>query len=143
MPEAGSVSERFQKLRERAGISVEEAAALMNVSPFHVETTDDEFTCSYSPSDVRRFCQVLGASPAELFGVNITEPAVSVAELVQRIDAECRKRKLSVEQFEDIVGWRLSQCMSPPDRLFEVTLDGLQWLCRELGIHWHRVILSL
>ena len=27
--------------------------------------------------------------------------------------------------------------------LEDMSLDGLQWLCRELGIHWHRVILSL
>ena len=24
-----------------------------------------------------------------------------------------------------------------------MSLDGLQWLCRELGIHWHRVIIAL
>jgi hypothetical protein len=34
--------------------------------------------------------------------------------------------------------------MEPPERLFEeMSIDGLQWLCRELGIDWHRVILSL
>jgi transcriptional regulator with XRE-family HTH domain len=144
MLEAGSISQRFQKLRERAGLSVEEVATKMNVSPFHIETSDDEFTCEYSPSDVRRFCQVLGASPSELFGVSTTDEAVSAAELVQYIGAECRKRKVSLEEFEDAVGWRLSQCMSPPDRLFEeMSLDGLQWLCRGLGIHWHRVIMAL
>jgi hypothetical protein len=38
----------------------------------------------------------------------------------------------------------LTACIEPPDRLLEdMTIDGLQWLCRELGIHWHRVILSL
>ena len=60
------------------------------------------------------------------------------------IREECRKRGVTLEQFEDAVGWRLSQCMDPPERLLEdMTLDGLQWLCRELGIDWHRVILSL
>ena len=116
----------------------------MGVSPFHIETTDDDFTISYSPANVRRFCEVLGARPSELFGVGTTEPPVSAEELVSRIHAECRKRGVTLEQFEDAVGWRLGECMDPPERLFEdMSLDGLQWLCRELGIHWHRVILSV
>ena len=144
MPETCSIADRFRELRERAGLTVEEAAARMNLSPFHIETPDEEFTCEYSAADVRRFCQVLGARPGELFGVDPTESAVSAAELVQRIGAECRQRNISLEEFEDAVGWRLSQCTNPPDLLLEdMSLDGLQWLCRELGIHWHRVIMGL
>jgi len=76
--------------------------------------------------------------------ITIQEPAVSAAELVALIHGECRKRGVTLEQFEDVVGWRLSQCMDPPEQLFQdMTLDGLQWLCRGLGIHWHTVILSL
>ena len=116
----------------------------MDVSPFHVEVPDDEFTCTHSPAEARRFCQCLEARPSELFGVRTTEAPVSASELVQLIGAECRKRNIPLEQFEDAVGWRLSQCMNPPERLLhEMSLDGLQDLCRELGIHWHRVILSL
>ena len=138
------MSERFRELRERAGLTQEEAANRMGISPFHIETTDDDFTISYSVADVKRFCKVLHARPSELFGVNIAEPAVSADELVSRIHSECRKRGVTMEQFEDIVGWRLTACMDPPERLFEeMSLDGLQWLCRELGINWHRVILSL
>lgn len=144
MPEPGSISGRLQKLCETAGLSVEEVAEKMNVSPFHIEIPDDEFTCEYSPADVRRFCQILKARPGELFGVTTSEPLVAADELVQLIGAECRKRDISLEQFEDAVGWRLSQCMNPPERLFdEMSLDGVQWLCRELRIDWHRVVLSL
>jgi transcriptional regulator with XRE-family HTH domain len=77
MPEIRAVSERFRALRERAGLTIEEAAARMEVSPFHIETTDDDFTVSYSAADVRRFCGVLGATPSELFGVATAEPPVS------------------------------------------------------------------
>ena len=65
MPEPGSISERPEKLRERAGLSIEEVAAQMNVSPFHIEIPDDEFTCEYSPAHVRQFCEVLKARPTE------------------------------------------------------------------------------
>ena len=50
---------------------------------------------------------------------------------------------VTLEQFEDAVGWRLSACIEPPERLLEdMTVDGLQWLCRELHIDWRRVFLS-
>jgi hypothetical protein len=87
---------------------------------------------------------VLGIRPIELFADDITEPRVSADELVRQIHAECRSRGVTLEQFEDAVGWRLSACIEPPERLREdMTVDGLQWLCRELRVDWRRVLLSL
>lgn len=145
MPEAtGSISRRFRELRERAGLSENEAGRQMGVSVWDIEAVEDELTCCYSPAQVQKFCQILSARPSELFGTTTSEPAVSAKDLVSLIHAECRKRGVSLEQFEDAVGWYLSRCIEPPERLLEdITLDGLQWLCRELGIDWHRVILSL
>ena len=144
MPATASITSRFRELRERAGLSLDGAAREMGVSPFHIETDDAEFTCSYSPRQAQRFCRVLRARPAELFGVASTQSAVSAVELVSRIQAECRSRGITMAQFEDAVGWRLSACIEPPERLFtDISIDGLQWLCRELHIDWHRVILSL
>jgi hypothetical protein len=116
----------------------------MGLPVWDIEAVEDELTSCHSPADVRKFCQVLGARPSELFGIVTTEPAVSATDLVTLIKQECHKRGVTLEQFESAVGWRLSQSMDPPERLLhDMTLDGLQWLCRELGIHWHRVILSL
>jgi hypothetical protein len=145
MPDAPiSLSKRFRSLRERAGLSENEASEQMGVQVWDIEAFDDELTSCYSPSEVRKFCEVLRAKPGELFGVNTSLSPVSAQELVALIHAECRKRQFTLEQFEDVVGWRLSQSMDPPERLLEdMSLDGLQWLCRELGIDWRRVILSL
>jgi hypothetical protein len=63
--------------------------------------------------------------------------------LVSRIHEECRLRGITLEQFEDIVGWRFSACLEPERLLDDITIDGLQWLCRELHVNWHRVILGL
>jgi hypothetical protein len=93
---------------------------------------------------VQKFCRVLGIRPVELFADSIPEPAVSAAELVRLIHAECDSRGITLEQFEDAVGWRLSACIEPPAYMLEdMTVDGLQWLCRELRIDWRRVFLSL
>jgi hypothetical protein len=147
MPETVSPSKRFRELRERAGISHDEAAKRMGVSSpciWDIESFEDELASCYSPYEVRHFCEVLGVRPSALFEVTTTEPAVSAKELVDRIHAECRNRSVTLEQFEDAVGWELAGSMERPERLLEgMSLDGLQWLCRELGIDWHRVILGL
>jgi transcriptional regulator with XRE-family HTH domain len=146
MPEqsSNSLSKRFRELRERARISENEAAQQLGFTVFDLEAFDDELTTCHSPSDVRKFCRVLNTTPSELFGIQTDDPPVFAHQLVALIRAECSKRGVTLEQFEDAVGWRLGQSMVPPERLLEdMTIDGLQWLCRELGINWHRVILSL
>jgi len=138
---------QISQARERLGLSQDEVADRSGISApeiWDIEGDDDELTCCHSPREVQQLCRVLGLRPAELFGVDIIESAVSADELVQRVHAECRSRGQSLEQFEETVGWRLSKCMEPPERLLEeMSIDGLQWLCRELHIDWRRVLLSL
>ena len=61
MPETTSLSKRFRELRERAGLSENEAGQQMGVSVWDIEAVEDEFTCCYSPAEVRKFCEVLHA----------------------------------------------------------------------------------
>jgi hypothetical protein len=137
---------RFREARERLGLSPDELAAQSGFSAsgvWDIEAREGDLTCCYSPNDVRKFCRVLGIRPVELFAAEISEPAVSASELVRLIRDECRSRGVTLEQFEDAVGWRLNACIEPPERLLDdITVDGLQWLCRELHIDWHRVFLS-
>jgi hypothetical protein len=109
-----------------------------------IESYADELSSVYSPSDVLQFCVVLGVRPAELLGVETPEGPIGAANLVQRILERCQSCGITLVQFEDAVGWRLAGCIEPPEQLLrEMTMDGLQWLCRELAIDWQRVILSL
>lgn len=147
MSVVNSAESRFQELRERAGLSHDEAARQMGLSSasvWDIEKCKGDLSACYSPSQVRQFCRVLGVVPAELFGAETAQAPVSATELVRLIHAQCRSRGVTLEQFEDAVGWRLSESIKPPERLLEdMTIDGLRWLCRELRIDWHRVILSL
>ena len=142
-----SSASRFQQLRERAGLSHSEVADQMGLSSsclWDIEDHEDELTSCYSPSDLRQFARVLGVRPVDFFGGNTSESPVSATELARLIEEQCRSSSMSLEQFEEVVGWRLSACIEPPQRLLEdMTIDGLQWLCRELDIDWHRVILGL
>jgi transcriptional regulator with XRE-family HTH domain len=135
---------RFREARERRGLSPDQVAAQSGVTDagvWDIEECEGDLACCYSPRDVQKFCRVLGIRPVELFGEQISEPAVSADELVRRIHEECRSRGITLEQFEDAVGWRLSACIEPPEKLLEdMTVDGLQWLCRELRIDWRRAL---
>src|SRR6266498_4412930 len=147
MPATTAPEFRFRAFRERAGLSHGEAARRMGISSesvWDIESCEGELSLCYSPTQVRQFCQVLGVRPGELFGIETRQLPVSAAELVHRIHDQCRSRGVTLEQFEDAVGWRLRGCIEPPERMLEdMTIEALQWLCRELGIDWHRVILSL
>lgn len=137
---------RFREFRERAGLSPAEAVKRMDISAdciWDIEAYDDELFECYSLSEVQRFCQALGARLTELFSVKTTEPPVSASDLARLIQEQCCIRAVTLEQFEDAVGWRLSAGIESPELLLEdITIAGVQSLCRELGINWQRVVLS-
>lgn len=132
---------RFREARERLGLSPDEVAKQTGVSGaeiWDIEAFENELTSCHSPRSVQ-FCRILRVQPVDLFGGVVSGPAISPAELVQRIREECRSRQITLEQFEDVVGWRLGESLEPDEKLLEdLSVDGLQWLCRELRIDWLR-----
>jgi transcriptional regulator with XRE-family HTH domain len=138
---------RFRQARERRGLSADEVATRSGISLGSVwdfEAFEEELTSGYSPRDLQALCRVVGLRPIELFGDDSTDTPVSANELAEMIREECRSRGITLIRFEDAVGWRLSACIDPPEKLLEdMTVDGLQWLCRELRIDWRRVFLCL
>jgi hypothetical protein len=141
---------RFREARERIGLNEWDLALDSGVgvgSPaiYDIETYEGDLTCCYSPIEVQKFCRVLGIRPIELFADGISEPPISAEELIRLILAECRSRGVTLEQFGDVVGWELSGIDNmPPEKLLEaLSIDGLQWLCRELRVDWLRVLLGL
>jgi hypothetical protein len=66
---------------------------------------------------------------------------MTLAELMK---AECARRGVTLEQFEDAVGWHLAGFLDAPEALLEdMSIEGLQWLSREIVVDWHRVIRGL
>jgi transcriptional regulator with XRE-family HTH domain len=142
-----SISRRFREAREQAKLSQEEAAERLGISAEcvrDIESHEEEIGILYSPAQIAKFCKMLGIRPAELFAIKTTEQPIDAEELIERIHQKVRSRAISLEQFENAVGWQLAQSIEPPQRLLEnITINGLQWLCRELDLDWHRVVLSL
>jgi len=138
---------RFREARERVGLSPDQTASHMGISSpalWDIESKDDELTI-YSPTEIRRFCQVLSVSPRELFGVQSQEAPLTAADLAALIREHCRSYGITVEQFEDALGWHLSKSLDEPERFLrdDYSLDGIRDICRELGVDWQRFILSL
>lgn len=135
---------RFREARERLGLSPDEVAKQSGVSSaeiWDIEAYENELTFCHSPRAVQLFCRILRIQPVDLFGGVASGPAISPAELVELIREECRVRQVTLVQFEDVLGWRLTESMEPAERLLEdLTVDGLQWLCRALRVDWLRVI---
>jgi hypothetical protein len=103
---------------------------------------ENEITSVYSVIKLQQLCQIIGLRPIELFG-EINESAASAEYLLERIREECRSRGITLEQFEDVIGWELSAGMESPKQFFErMTIDGLQCLCQELRIDWRRTLLN-
>jgi transcriptional regulator with XRE-family HTH domain len=138
---------RFKEARERVGLSIDDVAirsGVESLSICDIEEIEGDLTRGYSPKEVQQLCQAVGIRPIELFANIISEPAVSAEDLIELIDAEIKSRRITLEQFEDAVGWKLSELMQSPRRLLEdISIDGLQWLCRELRIDWRRVMVGL
>jgi hypothetical protein len=135
---------RFREARERLGLSPDEVAVRSGIptaNVWDIEMCEGDLERCYSPTQIRNFCRVLIIQPSDLFGDKVIDAPVSAGELGRRVREECCLRGVTLEQFEDIVGWRLSACIEPPEKLLDdLTVDGLQWLCRELRIDWRRAL---
>jgi transcriptional regulator with XRE-family HTH domain len=146
-PASPNPATRFHEFLEHSGLSREEAAERMGVtthSIWDLKTYANELITVYSPDHLRRFARILAVSPLDFFDAKECGPPVSPAELAQMIRVQCQSRNVTLVQFEDIVGWRLNECMDPPERLLtDMSVDGLQRLCRELNLDWLRVINAL
>jgi transcriptional regulator with XRE-family HTH domain len=147
MPSTNPRAIRFREARERAGLSPAEAATRMGISTpcvWDIETYDDELESVYSPANIQRFCLVLAISPAELFGIQVASPAITIKDLVTLIRDYCQAGGLNIEQFENAAGWHIAASLDDPECfLHDYTIDGIKHICEELKVDWQRFMLSL
>jgi hypothetical protein len=99
----------------------------------------------YSPTKIRRFCEVLGVPPRALFGIELLAAPITATALATLIREHCQLRGITIEQFEDSSGWHVSKSLDDPERYLhnDYSIEGIQDICRELGVDWQRFILSL
>jgi hypothetical protein len=106
-------------------------------SLWDIECINDELTI-YSPTEIRRFCQVLGISPQALFGA----ARISANELAGLIREHCHSHGITIQQFEEACGWYVNKSLDDTEKFLhdDCSIDGIQDICRELGVDWQRFI---
>jgi transcriptional regulator with XRE-family HTH domain len=134
-----SIGMRLRAARERLGLSTEQAAAQMRMTPEALslmEIDDDEIGSSCTLADVARFAGVLQTTSRDLFGIPMDVPPLKPAALDQLIHEYCQEHAISVQQFEDKVAW--------PAGIKNAELSSILIadICRELGVDWRRVFAS-
>ena len=58
------------------------------------------------------------------------------SEIARRLQGEMSDRAMSVEQMSEEVGWELAEYLSDPDRLSELPIYGLRWVCKAANVDW-------
>ena len=140
---------RIRDARERLGRSPEEVSREvgMGLDAYEdIEAYDDEISTSISIGQLRSLANALDRRLDQLLGVAPSDPAdseISIDALLDRVRAELAKRKESVEEFGDRIGWDISSAVEAPASAWvDWNLDCLRDVCRAVSCDWVSVLSS-
>ena len=123
--------------RERLGLSPQELGEAIGIShTWDLEAYEDDFSLTLSLTEVSRLCEVLHLTPSELFEQSPLERTITPSDLRDFVVADCHRREWTIEKFGDEVGWEMQGLIeNPVEYLANLNVDGLQDICRHLGIN--------
>jgi len=136
------VARRFLQAREALGLAQSEVAAQWGEQPsmyWDLELYDSEAFDVVSVQDLVTLAAVLRVSVMNLlFGEEPSPqlPATTYSEIARRLRADMSGRAMSVEQMSEEVGWELAEYLSEPDKLSELPIYGLRWVCKAANVDW-------
>jgi transcriptional regulator with XRE-family HTH domain len=136
------VARRFLQARESLGLTQSEVAAQWGQDPsayWDLEFHDSEAFDVVSVQDVVTLAAILRVSVMHLlFGEEPSPPlpATTYAEVIRRLRDQMTQRTLSVDEMSDLVGWELAEYLDDPDKLAELPIFGLRWVCKTAGVDW-------
>ncbi len=141
MQASTGIAETIRTARIRAGKSRAEAAAHLALNPAwydDLEQRDDELAATLTLFQGVALAELFGLRLADLFGEAM--PAgerVALPDLPQRIRAHLAASGISLDQFEERLGWELGPFMAAPVQLAtELPIAFFQALAGALGMHW-------
>lgn len=138
---------RIRQAREVAGLgpsALAESLGLPSQSYEDLEAYDDEAFMCISLGQLRTLAAILNVTARGLIapeGVDGVRGEVTAAEVVDAIRERLRRSEQTVEDFEAEVGWSIAGALNNPDSIWsDWNLDGLQDICRAIGLEWLRVV---
>lgn len=141
MPRATGIAENIRSARIRAGKSRAEVAAHLALNPAwydDLEQRDGELAETLTLFQGVALAELFGLRLADLFGETV--PAgerIAMPDLPEQIRTHATAAGMSLDQFEQQLGWELGPFMAAPVQLAtELPMAFFQALAAVLGIHW-------
>ena len=92
---------------------------------------------------LQSLCSSLGVTPAQLLAVRYPSDAVvTISDLVNILRRYLERKKLTVAEFEERVGYAIGLCLSNAKHVYDWNIDCLRAVCLELEIDWRSVRFS-
>jgi transcriptional regulator with XRE-family HTH domain len=130
---------RLIRAREAAGKTPQDLGEYLENVPtyYDMKACDGELYSVASLGELSRLCLALGIKPRDLFDdkSNIEGPILP-EQLLSEAKEYIKKRKLSVAEFSDCVGFEIEPSLKDPSKMLDWNVDFLRWLCDEIGLDW-------
>ena len=131
---------RLKRARESAGKSASEVAKLLGLTPRDYdewEAYEGELNMATSLRQLSKIAGALGIRTSAIFDDSPSEgPPVHPEELCKRIRTHLDATGMSVEEFENRVGFEMAPALAAWSKVLDWNLDCLRFVCKELGIDW-------
>jgi transcriptional regulator with XRE-family HTH domain len=135
----------IRSYRVRAGKSRSEVALQLGLNDawYHdLEQNDDELAFTLTLFQAIELASILGVGLHDLMGQDAPlDQPIPLMDLPARIEAHVARNGISIEQFEEQVGWALRDVLqSPVKAAAESPIVFFQALAKHLGINWLSLI---
>jgi transcriptional regulator with XRE-family HTH domain len=132
---------QIRSYRVRAGKSPSEVAIHLGLNDawYHdLEQHDDELTSTLTLFQAMELASILGVRLHDLVSEKAASDApISLIDLPSVIGAHLARVGISIEKFEEQVGWELQEFMRSPLKVAaESPIMFLQALAEQLGVDW-------
>jgi transcriptional regulator with XRE-family HTH domain len=107
---------------------------------YDLENVDDEIIDAISFEDFRGLCSRLGITVRWVFNVEESAPRMSWEEFSAKISAHLKMMDVSLDEFEDAVGYAIRDAVEISSWIGSWNIDCLQKVCREIGVNWVEMI---
>jgi transcriptional regulator with XRE-family HTH domain len=137
-------SVRLKRLRESAAKSPEELAMASGVSPLTYrdwEWGEGDISMSASLAELSALSKALGIPTRTIFDDSDGDHGgVSFGDLCKKITNHIVAAGISIDQFEDRVGFEIAPALRDSSDVAKWNLDCLRFVCKEIGINWHTAL---
>ena len=135
-----SYNDRLKDLRIRTGKTQQDVCDLLVMDLHHyeeLETYSSELTEVASIYEISRIARVLGVPSRAIFSDTVvTGEPISLGELSLKIKNHLNTNRVSMEEFENQVGYEIGTSIDNSSKMLDWSLDCLRFVCVEIGVDW-------